>query len=341
MKPSSAKTALSYLVTQQRPAFLWGAPGIGKSDLVAQVAQANGMQLIDVRLNLLDPVDLKGFPVPDMTEKLMNWLPANFLPPMQVKGKGGKMVPNPGKYLLFLDEMNAALPAMQAAAYQLILNRRIGDYVLPNGASIMAAGNREGDRSVTNRMPAALANRLVHIDFEANLDDWCTWAVDNDISTDLIAFMRFRPSMLHMFDPAANAKAFPTPRSWAFVDQIYKSGMTPDIEFELIKGTVGEGAGSEFSAFTRTLKDLPSIDKIMLNPDKVPVPENPAVLYALSTALGAKATKDCFDRLMIYITRMPTEFQVVSVRDAVKRDDKVCDTKSFTAWSIANASVLT
>lgn len=330
MKPSSVKDALNFAVAIQHPCFIWGAPGVGKSDVVAQVAAERKLEMIDVRLGLLDPVDLKGFPVPNLTKKEMNWLPADFLP-KNAKSKG----------ILFLDEMNQAPPAVQAAAYQLVLNRRIGDYKLPDGWAIIAAGNRESDRSVTNRMPAALANRMTHIDFAPDLEDWCTWAVKNGVGSNVIAFLRFRSNLLHSFDPATNPKAFPSPRSWVFVDKIDQSGLSADTEFELIKGTVGEGAAGEFLAFVKVAKNLPTIDEILLNPEKTKVPDSPATLFALSTMLGMKAAKDNFDRLMGYITRMPVEFQVVTVRDAIKRESGVSNTKSFSAWAVANQAVLT
>ena len=247
MKPSQIRTALPRLITKRRPVFLWGAPGVGKSDLIAGVANDMKLELRDVRLSLLDPVDLKGFPTINKAKTQMTWLAADFLP---TSGSG----------LLFLDEMNAAPQSVQAAAYQLILNRRIGEYKLPDGWCVIAAGNRTSDRSVVHTMPAALANRFVHLDYDVDVDDWNEWAMDNDIHTDLRAFIRFRPNLLHNFDPKSNPRAFPSPRSWAFVNDIYKDHVSQDTEFELIKGTVGEGASAEFSGFVRLIKDLPTVD---------------------------------------------------------------------------------
>ena len=286
MKPSSIRPALRHLIEKQRPAFLWGAPGVGKSDVVKQVANDLKLELRDVRLSLMDPIDLKGFPVINTTKTKMTWLPADFLP---TKGKG----------LLFLDEMNAAPQSVQAASYQLILNRRIGEYHLPDGWSVLAAGNRSSDRSVVHTMPAALANRFVHLDFDVNVDDWNEWAMNNGLHTDLRAFIRFRPNLLHSFDSANNPRAFPSPRSWAFVDSLYKSHLSQDEEFEMIKGTVGEGASAEFSGFVRLIKDLPTTDEVLLDPEKTRLPESPAAMYALATALDAKATPANIARVML------------------------------------------
>lgn len=327
MKPSSIRSALPKLIAKQRPVFLWGAPGVGKSDVIKQIAEDHKLELRDVRLSLLDPIDLKGFPTIDTVKKQMSWLPADFLPK---KGKG----------LLFLDEMNSAPQSVQAAAYQLVLNRKIGEYKLPDGWSVMAAGNRTSDRSVVHAMPAALANRFVHLDFEINVDDWSHWAMDNEIHTDLRAFIRFRPNLLHSFDSASNPRAFPSPRSWAFVNDIYKDNHSADDEYELVKGTVGEGAAAEFSGFVRQIKDLPTIDQVLLDPDGTKIPSSPAAMYAMVTALDAKATTTNLARIMKYTDRMPVEFQVVFVRSAIRRDSKLTGTKEYMAWGIKHQSTL-
>lgn len=347
MRASSLSRVLSVCVDRRRPAFIWGPPGVGKSDVVAQLAESKSMQLRDIRLNLLDPVDLKGFPVPNHETKQMSWYPPDFLPPMfvrkeqKVRGKiETALVPNDSRGILFLDELVAADRAVQAAAYQLMLNFRIGDYVLPEGWSIVAAGNRAGDRSVVHSMPAALANRLVHFDFDVNLDDFSTWAVAHGIKSEVLAFLRFRSNLLHSFDPKTNPRAFPSPRSWMFVNDLIGQGMTNDEEFETVKGTVGEGAASEFAAFIRIARDLPTVDEVLFNPKKAPVPESPSALYAMATSLAERASRDNYERLMEYINRVPTEFQVVFTRDAVKRCDDVSKTAAFTKWSVANSDVM-
>lgn len=327
MKPSSIRTVLPNMLKKRRPVFLWGAPGVGKSDVIKQVADDMKLELRDVRLSLLDPVDMKGFPVPDQVKKQMKWLPADFLP---TKGKG----------ILFLDEMNSAPMSTQSSAYQLILNFKIGEYELPPGWSILAAGNRAGDRSVVHAQPAALANRFVHLDYDVNVEDWNTWAMHAGMHTDLRAFIRFRPNLLHKFDPVKNDRSFPTPRSWAFVNDIYKEDMSLDDQFELIKGTVGEGACAEFSGFVRLIKDLPTVDQVLLNPDSTKLPDSPAAQFALVTALDAKATTNNIARIMKYVERMPVEFQTVFMRSVIRRDEKLADTKTFNDWGVRHQDIL-
>jgi MoxR-like ATPase len=329
MRPSAVKSSLKHLVERQRPAFIWGPPGAGKSDVVASVAEDMGVELRDVRLNLMDPVDLKGFPVVKGTGKnqQMAFVPPDFLP---TKGKG----------ILFLDEMNSAPQSVQAAAYGLILNRRLGDYVLPDGWAILAAGNRSGDRGVVNTMPSPLANRLVHIDFEVDVDDWFEWATVAGVSDITRAFIKFRPGLLHSFNPATNERAFPTPRSWHFVDDVTQSNLTPDIEFELIKGTVGEGAAAEYLAFARTAKDLPSVEEILLNPDTAPIPSEPAGKYAVCTMLDRKTTPNSIGRMLQYIERMTPEFQVLYVKSAVTANRALTKTKEFISWTVQHQDIL-
>lgn len=347
MKPSQVAQALRHCISVKRPVFIWGPPGVGKSDTVAQVAKAMGRDLSDVRLSLLDPVDLKGFPVPDMANRQMTWLPADFLPPMEVKKTVGKgktaaetLVPNDTEGVLFLDELTSAPPAVQGAAYQLILNRKIGNYTLPIGWDIVAAGNREGDRSIVHRMPAALRNRFIHVEYEVNADEWSQWAVSSDIQTEIIAFLRFKSNLLHSFDPSADPRAFPTPRTWAFASDILKSNLPAAVELELLRGTVGDAAG-ELTAFMRVYKDLPTVDEVLMNPDKAALPNELSAKYAISTSLAAKASRDNFDVVMQYVNRLPTEFQVVFMRDSARRDDGVQKAQSYMKWCVKNHEVMT
>lgn len=327
MKPSALRTAIPKLIAKKRPAFLWGAPGVGKSDLMALVAEDNKLELRDVRLSLLDPIDLKGFPTIDTVKKQMKWLPADFLP-------------KNGKGLLFLDEMNQAPQSVQGAAYQLILNRRIGEYKLPDGWSVMAAGNRAGDRSIVHTMPSALANRFVHLDYDIDVDDWSLWAMANKIHDDLRAFIKFRPNLLHSFDPLTNPRAFPSPRSWAFVNDIYKDHPSVDTEFELIKGTVGEGATGEFLAFTRQLKDLPKPEDVIADPENAKVPTSPAARYAVATMFDTLTTKANIGKVMTYMKRLPVEFQVLYVRGALRVDPTLSKTAPYTEWCVKNYEVM-
>lgn len=193
------------------PLMIWGAPGIGKSDLVREAAAVQGYPLIDLRLSQLEPTDLRGIPLHDNGK--VRWIPPDELPDEARDGAHG---------VLFLDEINAAPPPVAAAAYQLILDRRLGAYRLPEGWSIVAAGNRLDDRGITYVMPAPLANRFMHVELQADVDAWLAWAAQQGIDPVLRDFMAEQPHWLARFLPEPEVKAFPSPRSWVFADRVIK-----------------------------------------------------------------------------------------------------------------------
>jgi hypothetical protein len=323
MKPSDISEALDGLIDARQSVFIWGGPGVGKSGVVRQVAERRSTPLRDVRALLLDPVDLRGLPY--LSEGRSKWATPDFLP-------------QDGAGVLFLDELNAAPPMVQASCYQLVLDRKLGEYVLPDGWSIVAAGNRDSDRAVTNRMPTPLRNRFVHLDFEVDMQEWSAWAIQAGIRPEVVAFLRFRPALLSAFDRDNNA--FPSPRSWEFVSRILNSNPRPKIEHELVAGAVGIGAATEFSAFLSMFRSLPNIDAILVNPHQEPVPESAAAQFAVATALAHRASDTNFDRVYQYLKRMPTEFNVLAVRDASLRDPNIRHTAGYTAWAVQNHHVL-
>ena len=324
MKPSDLATTLRLVIRAKQPTFVWGPPGIGKSQIVQQTAASENLALIDIRAVLLDPVDLRGLPAVNGDGRA-HWAIPEFLP-------------RDGSGVLFLDELNAAPALVQASCYQLILDRKLGEYTLPDGWMVLAAGNRESDGAVTHRMPSALRNRFVHLEAETDLDDWCKWALSANISPEVIAFLRFKPDLLHNFDKSA--RAFPTPRSWEFVDRIAKQQPGPAIEHALFSGTVGEGAAVEFSAFLRLYRELPSIDAILLDPQNSPVPTNPATCYAVATALARRTTNRTIGSAITYLDRMQPEYSVMSVRDMVAHDSNLQSSPEFTRWAVNHSDVI-
>ena len=340
MRPSQIAAALSYLIDANQPVMLHGSPGVGKSDVVRQIAKQRGIELIDLRLSQLDPVDLRGVPSVDTKKHITSWNTPSFLP-------------TDGKGILFLDEINSAAQATQAAAYQLVLDRKLGDYVMPPGWAIIAAGNRSTDRAIVNQMSTALKNRFTHLNYEVNNDDWCDWALRNNIAVEVLGFIRFRPMLLNEFEQRneskeekervqrlKDAQAFATPRSWEFLSKVVQQKPSSDVEYELYTGIVGEGAAAEFMGYLKYYRDLPNLDALLMNPGTAKVPEEPATLYALATGLATKATQDNMERVVKYALRLPAEFQVLLMKDAIVRDNDLTRTKSFNAWAIANADVM-
>jgi DNA polymerase III delta prime subunit len=262
------------------PVMIWGPPGVGKSQLVSQLAQKHDRPLIDIRLSQMEPSDLRG--IPFKVDSRVEWAIPSMLPDAQVHGEEG---------ILFLDEITSAPPSVSAAAYQLILDRRLGDYRVPNGWAIFAAGNRQGDRGVTYSMPAPLANRFSHYEIDINLDDWVAWAYKNSIDERIIAFLRFRPDLLFDFDPTHNPVAFPSPRSWEFVHNALNKFMDhPELFLGALQSCVGPAAGIELNAFIANLDQMPDLDAIV-NGENVPIPSEIDLQYAVASALVGRAIR--------------------------------------------------
>jgi hypothetical protein len=262
------------------PVMLWGPPGVGKSQIVQQIAISHGADVIDVRLSQMEPSDLRGIPM--RVDDFVEWAIPAMLPDEQRHGKKG---------ILFLDEVTSAPPSVSAAAYQLILDRRLGEYKVPTGWAIFAAGNRQGDRGVTYTMPSPLANRFSHFDVDINLDDWVSWAFANGIDERLIAFLRFRPEKLFEFDPAHNPVAFPTPRSWEFANNaMQKFEQQPELLTETLQACLGPATGIELRAYIDNLTNMPDLDEI-IEGKSVAVPDEVDLQYAVATALVGRAIR--------------------------------------------------
>jgi len=262
------------------PVMLWGPPGVGKSQLVTQIGERNNVPVIDIRLSQMEPSDLRGIPFRD--HDLVEWAIPSMLPDAKRHGSSG---------ILFLDEITSAVPSVSAAAYQLILDRKLGDYQVPDGWAIFAAGNRQGDRGVTYTMPAPLANRFSHFEIELNLDDWVAWAYQANIDERIIAFLRFRPELLFDFDPSHNPVAFPSPRSWEFAHRGLQKFMNhPRLLLGTLQACVGDAAGIELKAFVDSLDQMPDLDAILRGED-VKCPKEIDLQYAVASALVGRAIK--------------------------------------------------
>lgn len=238
----------------------------------------------------------------------------------------------------------------QAGCYQLVLDRKLGEYRLPEGWVVIAAGNPASERGVHFAMPRPLRNRFVHLELEADLDDWCKWAAKTCVRPEIIAFLRFKPDLLHTVDATSDANAWPTPRSWEMASNVL-SGIarrqrttllagTSEFEAQLLDGTVGEAAASELVAFLRLFRQLPSIDEILLNPATVPLPTETSAQIAIATALGRAMTDSSVGRGLTYLERMPTEMRVMAMRDAAARDAAITHTPEFVRFGVEYREVI-
>lgn len=321
MRPSQVAKALDIAIRAKQPAFLWGPPGAGKSDQVKQAAKRYGGGFIDLRLPNFDAVDMRG--IPAIIDGETVWLTP-------------KTFPKKGKGVLFLDELPQAPQVVQAAASQLILDRRIGDYVLPDGWVVIAAGNRDTDRAATNRMPTHIANRFMHIDYEIDAGDWITWAMANNINPMVIAYIAFRPENLHKFDPARkDEKAFPTPRTWAFVSNMLDQDID-DCMLDLLSGLVGSACAAEFIGFVQVFREMPTLEDIKAAPEKLKLPQSVDARYAVSTMLARMVQPADMGAVVKYVSRMSKEFQILIMNDVTKHNRRLSETSAYIGWAAKN-----
>lgn len=272
----------------RRPVFIWGPPGIGKSQVVKEMTQELGGLMIDLRMSQLDPTDIRGIPFYNKELGKMDWAPPIDLPDQELADKYPFIT-------LFLDEMNAAAPAVQAAGYQLILDRRVGKYVLPDNVVIVAAGNRESDKGVTYRMPSPLANRLLHLEMAPDFTTWQTWAVLNSVHKDVVGYLSFAKNDLYDFDSRAASRAFATPRSWNFVSDILGDTTADyDTQFALIAGAIGDGLAVKFMAHRKTAGKMPNPSDILSGKVKTLAVKEISAMYSLTISLCYEL-KEAFD----------------------------------------------
>ena len=279
VSPSEARSRVLRCFKNKRPVFLWGPPGIGKSELVANLTEELGGHMIDLRLGQMEPTDIRGIPFFNKNREVMDWAPPIDLPDAEMAAQYPIIT-------LFLDEMNSAAPAVQAAGYQLILNRRIGKYVLPDNVVIVAAGNRESDKGVTYRMPSPLANRFVHLEVRQDFDSWFQWAVGKNIHKDVVGYIGFAKQDLMDFDPKSASRAFATPRSWTFVSQFLEDTDASDAELtDLIAGTVGEGLAVKFMAHRKVAGQMPNPMDVLTGKVKDLKVKEVSAMYSLTISM--------------------------------------------------------
>ena len=331
--PKSAKTSIAFAIKMKRPVFLWGPPGIGKSDIVQQIGADTTREVIDVRLALWEPTDIKGIPYFDSNAGTMTWAPPAELP-----------TDPKSTAILFLDELNSAPPAVQAAAYQLILNRKVGTYVLPKGVDIVAAGNRDGDKGVTYRMPAPLANRFVHLEMKVDFDDWQDWATLNGIHPEVVGYVGYAKQDLYDYDPKSPSKSFATPRSWSFVsDLVSDDEIDTESLTNLVSGAIGDGLAVKFMAHRKIASKLPKPDDILDGKVKDLEIKEVSAMYSLTVGLcyelKERADKKVekwdamADRFFEYMMKnFPTELVVMGAKTALTNYDLPLDASKMKSF---------
>jgi len=327
MRATLLKETIKSLFPIQRTICIEGSPGGGKTTIVQQVAEELGVPCIERHMPTMLVEDF-GILFPTGEDKLNYKLPDWF----PVKGKA------PERGILLFDDRNQASSDLQKVLANICQARTLHGTPMPDGWQVISTGNRQSDRAGANRVLGHLRNRETVYDLDTHLDDWTAWALQNNVKPELISFIRFRPNLLHDYDPQRDQNA--TPRSWVEGVSDVLGTVPAEAEYESFKGAVGEGCAAEFVGFIKIFRKLPNPDNILLNPTTAAVPTDPATLYALSGAIAERATENNFERVCTYAERMPPEFSVLTISYAARKKPELANTQAFTKWSIQHQEVL-
>lgn len=325
MKPSTLATTLAAAISQNETILIKGAPGVGKTDIIKQAATTAGMDLLVSHPVVMDPTDVRGLPWPDAHNKTASFLPFGDLATVLASTK---------PLVWVFDDLGHAPPSVQNSLMQILLARHIGEHKIPDHVVIVAATNRRTDRAGVAGILEPVKSRFTAIvELDPDLDDWCNWALDNGITPELVAFLRYRPNLLHDFVPTADLTNSPCPRTWVAASRVLTMGLPADATIELLNGAVGEGAAAEFYAFVDLYRALPNIDAALMDPENAIIPEEPSQLYAVATAIASKTSAQTATQVLRYAERLheagKPEFSALLVRDATRICRAICDTPAF------------
>lgn len=330
--------------------MLWGPPAIGKSQIVRQIAQENNLFLIDERLSDCDPTDLKGFPYTDHNIGKGGYLPMDTFPIVgdALPHKPGSTKEKPIQYdgwLLFLDELTNADDDVKKAAYKLVLDRMVGQKHLHEKCFIVCAGNDINDGAMAGELGTAMQSRLMHIVVDMCFNTWMGWAIENGIDQRIRDYLNFTKSQndqkLYTFRPDHTDKTFASPRTWEFADKLLKTHDFDDEDmYTLQAGVLSDGVAAQFMEFCLVYKDLPKIDTILQGPEYATMPDGLSSIFAMCGTVAAALTVANAPKLMVYIKRMPPEFIIITLMDAIKRDPTLKQDPQIRTWAMTHGHEL-
>lgn len=326
LRPKQLMQLLRAMIPAKLPVLITGAPGVGKTAIVAQACEAVGSKMIVSHPVVSDPTDYKGLPMVDKTGKSANWLPLGDLK---------KLVDAKVPTTFFLDDIGQAPSSVQASLMQLLLARHIGEHKVSEHVTFIAATNRRTDRAGVQGMLEPVKSRFnTIVELETTVPDWTEWAIESGQPEELIGFLNFRPKLLHQFEATAELTNSPCPRTWAKVGEMLQLGLSDVVELAAYQGAVGTGPAAEFMAFCRIYREMVSLDGIIMDPHNSPVPtDKPDVLYAIAVGLASKATQESFGNIAVYLDRMHKagcgEQAALCLLSAQKREKKITHTSAF------------
>lgn len=306
---------------------------MGKSSIIHQIATQYNLKVIDLRLSQCDSTDLMGFPN-------IKGSKAGYVPMETFPIEGDPIPEGYAGWILFLDEFNGASISVQAASYKLILDRMVGIYHLHKNVGIVCAGNLETDNAIVNPMSTAMQSRLVHMELVSDVDEFTNWCATNGIDHRISDYVKFKPGNLYAFSPDHTDHTYACGRTWEFANRVLKvtdSLDDPDL-LPMLAGTLSEGVAREFIGFCKIYQDLPKPSQIAMSPETIKVPEEPSILFALTGSIAHNAHKDTLSQVMKYVTRLPKEFQVVTLRETVRRNKPLLGHPAILKW-IADSSI--
>jgi hypothetical protein len=326
VKISQATRMIELLIKARLVPFVVGSPGLGKSSIVHQIAKKHNLLVIDMRLSQCDPTDINGFP------KIMGdkagYVPMNTFP------IEGDLIPEGyAGWIIFLDEFNSAPPAVQAAAYKLILDRMLGIYPLHKNVALVCAGNKETDNAIVQPMSTAMQSRLVHMELIVDNKEFIEYAQREGFCHYIPSYLQFKPQALNTFSPDHTDNTYACPRTWEFADRLLKVTHDGDKDrLPMLAGILSEGVAREFLNFIEIHSNLPKPGQIEMSPDTVPVPKETSYLWALTGSISQNSTPKNFTQIVKYVRRMPTEWQIVTMRAAARYNKDLLRHEEMRKW---------
>lgn len=314
--------------------YLAGSPGIGKSAIYHEIANEYGLKLIDLRLSQCDPTDLAGFP--HVVNGKATYLPMDTFPL-----EGEDIPAGYNGWLLFLDEVSSASPAVQSAAYKLVLDRKVGQHKLHKNVAIAAAGNLESDNAIVESMSTALQSRFIHYELTVDPKAWIDWAHEQHFDHRITSYIEFKPGDLYTFSPEHTDRTYACPRTWAFANDYVQDWDTIDLNHvPQLSGVISEGVARSFIGFAQIFHKLPTITHIATNPTTIEVPQELSILHAITGMIGEYLDEKLAESLMKYVVRLPKEFQVFTLRSVIRRNKTMLTHPTIRQWIATNANEL-